>query len=591
MNFCREAHEFLPRGLRPSQGGWRLPCIPAPGYLGTQTLDLRIYVRNPEPGALMDRRHFLRTSALTAAGFGILGNPEALHGVLAPMAIGPVADQERRALAMRALGAARDSGAGYADVRINTNRVQGIGTRDRRVTGLSDNITSGFGVRVLVEGTWGFAASALVTPDEVVRVARQAVAQARANRAAQRRPVELAPAEVEPDGVWRSPIRIDPFDIPIEEKVEYLFQANEVALAEQHVRVVTSNLRFLREEKFYANSEGTVTDQVIYQSYPTMSVTAVSEDGSDFQSRNSTDIPPLGLGWEHVLDSDLVGLAPRFAAEAAEQLGARSVEPGRYDLILLPSHLGLTLHESIAHPTELDRIMGFEANYAGTSFIYPMEDYLGQFRYGPEWMNVVGERSAVGGLASVGWDDEGVQPRDYHIVKDGVLNDLQTTREQAPWLADWYRSQGREVRSHGNSYAQTWADVQFQRMPNINLLPYPDRDVALDELIDGVDRGILIDGRGSFSIDQQRYNSQYGGQTFREIRNGRVTGMLKDVAYQIRTPEFWNAMDLAGGESTYFMYGTTGDAKGQPSQSNAVSHGCPATRHRGITVINTARQV
>jgi TldD protein len=540
----------------------------------------------------MKRRDFLRHSAVTAAGLTVLGRPELLHGVLAPVAHGPVVqDAERRDLAARALEAARSAGAEWADVRINTNRSQGISTRDRRITGVADNITSGFGVRVLVDGTWGFAASGTVTRDEMVRVARQAVAQATANRAAQREPVRLAPAEVEPNGVWRSPIRTDPFDIAIEDKVDYLFQANEAALAVSGVRLASSNLRFLREEKFYANSEGTVTDQVVYQSYPTMSVTAVSADGSDFQSRNSTDIPPLALGWEHVVDSDMVGLAPMFAEEAVEKLSARSVDPGEYDLVLLPSHLGLTLHESVAHPTELDRIMGFEANYAGTSFIYPLEDYLGSFRYGPEFMNVVGERSTPGALSTVGWDDEGVAPRDYHIVRDGVLNDLQTTREQALWLSDWYESQGREIRSHGNSYAQSWADVQFQRMPNINLMPYPDRDVSLEELIGDIDRGIIIDGRGSFSIDQQRYNAQFGGQTFREIRNGRIEGMLKDVAYQIRTPEFWNAMDLCGGPSTYEMYGTVGDGKGQPSQSNAVTHGCPATRHRGITVINTARSV
>ncbi len=540
----------------------------------------------------MDRRHFLRATALSAAGLAVVGSPDALHGILTPTARGPIVPRsDRRELAMRALDAARGAGADYADVRINTNRSQFIATRDRRVTGVSDNVTSGFGVRVLVAGTWGFAASGVVTPDEVERVARHAVAQARANRAAQRRPVELAPAEVEPSGVWRSPIRTDPFDIPIEEKVELLFQANEAALGVAGVRLVTSNLRFLLEDKFFASTEGTVTDQVVYQSYPQMSATAVAPDGSDFQSRDSTHIPPLGLGWEHVLDSDLVGLAPVVASDAVEKLGAQSVEPGRYDLILMPSHLGLTLHESIAHPTELDRILGFEANYAGTSFIHPLEDFLGRFQYGPEWMQVVGERSTPGALATVGWDDEGVKPQDYHIVKDGVLNDLQTTREQAPWLADWYRSQGREVRSHGNSYAQTWADVQFQRMPNINLLPYPEGDVSVEELASGIDRGILIDGRGSFSIDQQRFNSQYGGQTFREIRNGRIGGMLKDVAYQIRTPEFWNAMDLAGGPSTYFMYGTVGDAKGQPAQSNAITHGCPATRHRDVTVINTARQV
>src|SRR5690606_16947260 len=274
--------------MMPSPCGSRSACgapIP-PAHSGSD--------RFPFRGVPMKRRDFLRHSAVAAAGLPMLGRPELLHGILSPVATGPVVqDAARRDLAMRALEAARSAGADWADVRINTNRSQGISTRDRRVTGVSDNVTSGFGVRVLVGGTWGFAASGAVTADEVVRVARQAVAQARANRAAQREPVRLAPAEVEPNGVWRSPIRIDPFDIPIEDKVEHLFGANEAALAVSGIRVATSNLRFLREEKFYANTEGTITDQVVYQSYPTMSVTAVSADGSDFQSRNSTEIPPL----------------------------------------------------------------------------------------------------------------------------------------------------------------------------------------------------------------------------------------------------------------------------------------------------------
>src|SRR5690606_9037088 len=319
-------------------------------------------------------------------------------------------------------------------------------------------------------------------------------------------------------------------------------------------------------------------------------------DPPPFPTRRSsdlaaTDLAPRALGYEYVRDANLVANAPRWAEEAVQKLSAKPVQPGRYDLILLPTHLWLTLHESIAHPTELDRIMGYEANYAGTSFIYPLEDFLGKFRYGPDFMNIQGERSTHGGLATVGWDDEGVKPRDYLIVKDGILHDLQTTREQAPWLADWYRSIGVELRSHGCSYAQSWADVQFQRMPNVNLLPHPERDVSLEELIDGVKDGILIEGRGSYSIDQQRYNAQFGGQVFHEIKNGKIVGMLKDVAYQIRTPEFWNAMDLIGGPSTYQLGGTFNDGKGQPSQSNAVSHGCPATRHRQITVLNVGRSV
>jgi TldD protein len=541
----------------------------------------------------MRRRDFLLTGGSAAAGIAL--TPGLVHGILDPRRLAPagprpsVGDAYDRDVATAALDAATRAGASYADVRVSTNRSQNVSTRERIVTGLSDSETSGVGVRVLVDGTWGFAASRILTNESGEQVARTAVAQARANRAAQRRPVELAPIGPAEEGEWRSPIEVDPFQVSIEDKVDLMLEANAAATRVQGARFASSTMSFIREEKFFASTDGIVTDQTIYRCWPRLTVSAVAADGSDFQSRQSTPLQPMGLGYEYVRDADLVGNAPMWAEEAVEKLSGRSVEPGLWDLVLLPSHLFLTLHESIAHPTELDRIQGFEANYAGTSFIYPLEDYLGSFRYGPDFMNIQGERSAPGGLATVGWDDEGVRPEEYLIVKDGILNDLQTTREQAPWLADWYRSQGRDVRSHGNSYSQSWADVQFQRMPNINLIPNQERDVSLDELVGEVEKGILIEGRGSYSIDQQRYNAQFGGQVSYEIRNGRVEGMLKDVAYQIRTPEFWNSMDQIGGPSTYQLGGTFGDGKGQPGQANAVSHGCPASRFRDVRVINTAR--
>jgi len=538
----------------------------------------------------MKRREFVRHSALAAAGLGVAGNGNLLHGILVPRTIGRGFDQDRDALASAALDAARSAGADYADIRISTTRSQFVSTREQIVAGVSDSETSGFGVRVLVDGTWGFAASRDVTSDEVVRVARLAVEQARANRAAQRRPVELAPLDWTGRGTWSTPIEVDPYDVAIEDKVELLLAANEAAMGVAGVAFANSSMGFIRDEKFFASTDDVITDQTVYRATSGVNVTAVADDRSDFQSRSSAEIAPAGLGYEQVTRADLVGQAPRWAEEAVQKLSATPVQPGRYDLVLRPSHLWLTIHESIAHPTELDRIMGFEANYAGTSFISSPEEFLGSFRYGPEIMNVQGERTTRNALSTIGWDDDGVRPDDYLIVRDGVLNDLQTTREQAPWLEDWYASQGRPVRSHGNCQAQSWEDVQFQRMPNVNLLPHPDRDVSEAEIIEGVENGILIDGSGSFSIDQQRYNAQFGGQTFFEIRDGAITGMLKDVAYQIRTPEFWSSMDLLGGQSTYEINGTFGDGKGQPAQSNSISHGCPVTRHRDVTVINTGRR-
>jgi TldD protein len=538
----------------------------------------------------MRRREFVLQGTALAAGLGAGSAllPRTLSA--APAREDWLADPATKELALRAVDAARQAGASYADVRISRSRQQALGTRERQITFFNDGDTFGFGVRVLAGGAWGFAASRDVNADEVVRVARQAVAQARANAAAMKRPVQLAPTERYPDAKWSSPMQVDPFDVPIEEKVDLLLRANAEALKVQGARFVNSNMFFLKQEKTFASTEGSYIEQTFYRAWPTLNITAVAADGSDFQSRQSTDVAPRGLGYEHVRDARLVENAGRWAQEAVAKLSARPVQPGRYDLVLLPTHLWLTIHESIAHPTELDRIMGFEANYAGTSFVSPIDQFLGKFRYGPDFMNIQGERSTPGGLSSAGYDDEGVRPDEFLIIKNGIVNDLQTTREQAPWLADWYRSQGRPVRSHGNSYAQSWSDVQFQRMPNVNLLPNAARDVSVDELVADVKDGILIDGDGSFSIDQQRYNAQFGGQVFREIKDGKITGPLKDVAYQMRTPEFWNSMDGLGGRGTYFIGGSFFDGKGQPSQVNAVNHGSPAARFRRVNVINTGRR-
>jgi TldD protein len=532
----------------------------------------------------LNRRDFLQATAATAA-LSALG---ARNAFAAP-AVYPSAPDDAVALAQRAVDAARQAGASYADCRVSRNQTQNVFTRERRVQNAVDNETSGFGVRVLVDGAWGFAASRDVTADEVVRVARQAVAQARANRPSQLRPVTLAPKDPTSGGTWKSPIKTDPFTVPIEDKVALLLAANEAALKVQGARFVTSSMFFLREEKTFASSDGTVTQQTIYRAQPSMTVTAVSADFRDFQTRESNDVAPRGLGYEHVLDAKLVENAPKWAEEAVQKLSAKPVEVGRYDLVLHPSNLWLTIHETVAHPTELDRAMGYEANYAGTSFVMPPEKVLGTLRYGSDLMNIQGDRSQPGSLSACGWDDEGVKPDTFMIIKNGVVVDYHaTTRDQAPYLDWWYKKQGKPTRSHGCSYAQSWGDVQFSRMPNVSLLP-GSRDLSFEDLIAATDRGIAIKGDGSFSIDQQRYNGQFGGQLFYEIKGGKIVGMLKDVVYQFRTPEFWKSMDMIGGKSSYFLGGAFGDAKGQPVQLNAVSHGCVPARFRNVNIINTGR--
>jgi TldD protein len=536
------------------------------------------------------RRDFLKASAAVAAGSLLAGqrlsasDPRALLRDRAP-----VDDPATKALMQVALDVARSGGASYADVRVSSRRQQSVSTRDRIVQGVSDTDTFGLGVRTLVDGAWGFAATSTLTRDSIARVTRLAIEQARANRASQLRPVVLADTPGRQVGEWKSPIAIDPFAVEIPEKVALLLAANEAALGVKGVRTVNSSLFFLREEKSLLTSDESWIVQTIYRTAPSLDVTAVSADFSDFQSVASNDIAPMGLGYEHVRDARLAERAPRYAEQAVEKLSARSVDPGRYDLLLHPSNLWLTVHEVIAHPTELDRALGFEANYAGTSFIAPPADVLGKLKFGSEIVNIYGDREQPGSLGAIGWDDEAVRPTRFDIIKDGIFVDYQTTREQATLLGDYYRSIGKPVRSYGCSYAQSWADIQFQRMPNISMVPGKNDD-SWEDMIAKVDRGIAIVGDGSFSIDQQRYNGQFAGQLFYEVRGGKITGMLKDVAYQFRTPQFWGSCQAIGGPRSYHLGGAFGDAKGQPGQSNSVSHGCVPALFSQVNIINTGRR-
>jgi len=533
------------------------------------------------------RRDFLKTSAAAAAtaalGTSVL-TPDPAFASRRPTPGEPTS----RELMQVALDVAKAGGASYADVRVAARRQQNVSTRDAIVTGVGDTDTYGLGVRTLVDGAWGFAATNDLTKDAVARVTRLALEQAKANRASQLKPVVLAPTPGNQTGEWKSPIKTDPFTIAIPEKVALLIAANEIAAKVKGVRQVASSMFFLREEKSLMTSDGSFVVQTIYRAAPTMSITAVSSNFSDFQTRQSNEIPPMGLGYEHILNSKLSEQAERWAMDAVEKLSAKPVEPGRYDLLLHPSNLWLTLHETVAHPTELDRALGYEANYAGTSFAAPPEKVLGTLKYGSDVMNVVGDREQPGSLGAVGWDDEAVKPVKFDIIRNGVFVDYQTTREQATMLDWYYKKLGKPVRSYGCSYAQSWSDVQFQRMPNVSI-EAGTRDYTWEDLISQMDKGIAIIGDGSFSIDQQRYNGQFAGQVFYEVKGGKIVGMLKDVAYQFRTPQFWGSMKVIGGPRSYHLGGAFGDAKGQPGQSNAVSHGCPPAIFTQVNILNTGR--
>jgi TldD protein len=536
------------------------------------------------------RREFLKTSGMAAAAMAAssaLSPAESFAGLIQrPVEMPP--DDVIRALMMDAIGAAKSAGASYSDVRIGRYRNSIVFTREQQIVQTADTDSVGAGVRALVDGTWGFGATKVLTRDGVTAAAQEAVAIAKANRIARDQPVQLAPVQAYPNATWKSAFKIDPFTIPIEQRADLLLKANAEALKVKGVRFVNSGLLFVKEDRNFASTEGSVISQTIVRVAVPFQITAVAPDNSDFQTRGNV-VAPAGRGWEYVLEQDLVGNAGKWAEEAAQKLAGKSVEVGRYDLVLHATHLWLTIHESIAHPTELDRALGYEANYAGTSFVAPPEQMLGKLKYGPEFMNIQGDRSQEGGCATIGYDDEGVKPEEFLIIKNGIVNDYQTTREQANWLKWWYDSQGRPTRSHGCSNADSWGTVQFQRMPNVSLLPGA-KEQSFEDIIAATDRGIAIVGDGSFSIDQQRYNAQFGGQVFHEIKGGKIVGALKDVAYQMRTPDFWNSMDMIGGKKSYFMGGAFNDGKGQPGQSNAVSHGCVPSRFRNINVINTGRK-
>ena len=492
-------------------------------------------------------------------------------------------DERLERLGAVALAEAKRLKASYCDIRINRYREQNTGVRlsVNRATGrtlespfLADSTSFGFGVRVIVSGAWGFAASPLVTAEEIRQVTRQAVEVARANAALRGRPVVLAPVKAFRDR-WHSPMEKDPFEVPAGEKLELLRAAAHEAKAHALIQSAVGVISLHSEEKYFASSEGSSIQQRIVQVYPALTASAVDAKAGIARSRSYTP-PPLCAGYELLHQYDFRENARRIREEVLEHLAAPPVKPGRKDLVLLPSHLFLTIHESIGHSTELDRALGYEANFAGTSFLTP--DKLGKERVGSPRVSFYGDRTTPQALATVAYDDDGVPARRFLIIQKGIFVGYQTTRDQAHLVG--------EQESRGCCYADSWSSVPFQRMPNVSLEPGP-AEVTLEDLIAGIEDGILIDGRGSYSIDQQRYNFQFGGDAFWEIRGGKKRGMISRVAYQSRTPDFWQACDGIAGPAYWALHGSTRDGKGEPMQINAMSHGCSPARFRGIQVLLT----
>ena len=477
-----------------------------------------------------------------------------------------------------AISTAKDAGASHVDVRIERTRNGLLSLRDARPETQSDETNAGLGVRVIVNGAWGFASSPEISVDVAKKLALTAVAMAKTSKPLSTELVSLVTEPVYANQTWVSEYEIDPFSVSDSDKKDRLADLSNRLLKSANVNHTSAHTMFVKEQKHYADSYGTSTTQQRVRIQTQIEAISIGDHG--FESMR-TLAQPAGFGWEWMgnkhwnWDSEIAELPSLLA----EKVAAPSVEPGRYDVLVHPSNLWLTIHESIGHATELDRAIGYEANYAGTSFATP--DKLNTLQYGSKLMNVTGDRATPHGLSTVGFDDEGVAAQRWDIIKDGVLVGYQLDRRIAARV--------NRDRSNGCAFADSPAHVPIQRMPNVSLQPNP-TGPTYEEMVASMEDGIIIKGDKSWSIDMQRYNFQFTGQQFHRVKNGKIVGQLKDVAYQATTTDFWGSMKVVGGPSTYVLGGAFNCGKAQPGQIAAVSHGCPAAIFDKVNILNTVAE-
>ena len=478
-----------------------------------------------------------------------------------------------------ALDTARARGATYADIRIVRRRVQQISVRNGAVNLLAEHETAGFGVRVVADGAWGFASSAHLTREEVQRVAAEAVAIARASATVGKEPVDLGPPEVHVD-TYRTPFEIDPFEVPLEEKLALLLAADEAMRRVKGVRVAQGSLVTQREWKTFASTEGSFIEQEITEVGG--GIVAYAVDETEIQQRsypNSFGRDQRTGGWEIVQAMDLPGNAERIASEAVALLTADPCPCEVTTLILGPAQLALQVHESCGHPTELDRVFGSEAAYAGTSFLTP--EKLGTFRYGSPVVNLTADATVPGGLGTFGYDDEGVPAQRVPLVREGIFVGYLTSRETAVQLAKMRGEDPAKARSGGAMRASGWNRIPLIRMTNINLEP---GEWTFDDLIADTEHGIYMETNRSWSIDDKRLNFQFGTEIAYEIKRGRMVRLLKNAIYTGITPEFWGSCDAVCNVDHWRVWGTPNCGKGQPGQVAHVGHGVAPARFRNVQV-------
>ncbi|MFH1011125.1 MAG: TldD/PmbA family protein [bacterium] len=470
-----------------------------------------------------------------------------------------------------ALQEAKRLGATYADIRLSTKERENIVVRNGNITALDSSLSEGFGIRVIFNGAWGFAASPRVEEAEVKRVAALAVDIARASGLAKERDVALAP-ELSARETWLTPFVEDPFKVSMSEKLNLLLAIDEILRKSPKIIAAESGMRFDREHRILATSEGTFADQTLLLSGAGYSVTAV--EGSEVQVRsypNSFGGQYMSLGYELVRGLHLLEQAERVREEAIALLSAKPCPKVKTTLILDGSQLALQIHESVGHATELDRVLGMEANFAGTSFATLEKE--GKFRYGSDIVNLFCDSTIPAGLATFGFDDDGVRAQRWYLVKNGIFVGYQTSREIAGLLG--------RPRSTGNCRAEDWSHIPIIRNGNLCLEP---GEHDADDMIAEVDDGIYMETNKSWSIDQKRLNFQFTCELGREIRGGKLGDFVKNPTYQSVTPEFWGSCDAIAGPESWVLWGVVNCGKGQPGQVAAMSHGASPARFRNIQV-------
>jgi TldD protein len=475
-----------------------------------------------------------------------------------------------RELTSRALDTATALGATYADVRVVRQLEEAITIKSGRLEGVAGGENEGFGVRVLVDGAWGFAASHSLSTAEADRVAAEAIRIARASATALRTPVRLddrPPAR----GRYETPVAEDPFTVPLEDKLADLMAADEALRRVDGIAWTESMYAAQRDEKTFAASDGSYTEQVITHVGAGLEANVI--DGDEHQRRSYPDNGGLwaSAGYEHVRAMDLAGNAERIADEARQLIAAPPLPAGVRTIVLHPSQLYMQVHESCGHPTELDRAFGTEASYAGTSFLTP--DMLGTFRYGSDLCDIVADATVAGGLGSFGWDDEGVAAQSVPLIREGMFVGYLSSRETAPRI-------GR--RSGGAMRADGWNRIPLIRMTNVNLLPKP--GMSFDDIVADTDDGLLFETNRSWSIDDRRLNFQFGTEMCREIKGGKVGKVYRNATYTGITYELWRSMDAVGDASSWRMWGTPNCGKGEPGQTGHVGHGVSGARFRNVRV-------